>query len=180
MVSKIFKIKKSQVEYLLENAFRIGFLMIALLAFFLLINYYINNKMDTQYLESQVVLNRVLYSDSIMVQDADTGKIYTGIVDIDKLDNDRLDINVNYGRFKRHVAVKLKLLNKDPDPNNQFIKDAYINKPMFDNWKKLIDAGISGKGGAMIYITQYPVTYLNYDQKYYYGTLVVEIIVPNS
>ena len=40
--------KKGQVQYFLENAFRVGFLMVALLIFFLLINFYINNKIDNE------------------------------------------------------------------------------------------------------------------------------------
>ena len=48
--------KRGQAEYLFENAFRIGFMIVAVIAFFLLINYYLNNKIDTNQLQEEVAL----------------------------------------------------------------------------------------------------------------------------
>jgi hypothetical protein len=172
--------KKSQVKYLLINTYRIGFMMAALLAFFVLINFYINNQIDTNYLQSQVLLNRILYSDAIMKKDSDTGRVFTGVVDIKKFNNEQLEQSINYAEYRRHAAVKLKLLNKDPDPQKQFIMDAYLNKDMYDYWKEIVKANVKGKGSATLYITKYPVTYIGIDDNYYYGTLIVEIMIPNS
>jgi hypothetical protein len=171
--------KKAQVEYLLQNAFRIGFMIIALLAFFLLINYYVNNKIDTNQIQEEVLLNRILYSDAIMKNDVRTGNVYTGIIDLGKFNNATLDQSINYGSYNRHVGAKLKLLNKDPDPSKQFIADAYLNKIQYNSLNTLTNS-VTGKGSGTRYITQYPVTYIGFDNNYYYGTLVVEIIVPNS
>jgi hypothetical protein len=179
-MARRLKSKRGQVEYLLQNAFRIGFMMIALLAFFLLINYYINNKIDANQLQQEVLLNRILYSDAIMKQDLKTGNVYTGVVDLNKFNSENLGQSINYGSYTKHVGAKLKLLSKDPDPSKQFIKDAYLNKPEYDSMDVLINAKVTGKGSATMYITQYPVTYIGFDNNYYYATLVVEIIVPNS
>jgi len=175
------KSKKGQVEYLLQNAFRIGFLIIALLAFFLMISYYINNQIDASYLQSQTLLNRILYSDTIMQQDLTTGRIYTGVIDMDKFSNPTvLDDGIDYGQYQRHVAAKLKLLNKEFNPKDQFVADVYLNKDLFVNLQTVINSGGTGKSSGTMYISQYPVTYFGFDNKYHYGTLVVEIIVPNS
>jgi hypothetical protein len=177
---KMMRSKKAQVEELLYNAFRIGFMFIAMLAFFILINYYIVNKMDTNYIQSQVLLNRILYSDAIMMQNTDTGTVQTGIVDIKKLEDAYLDSSISYGNYKRHAAAKITLLNKNPDREQQLLKEAFLNREQYKNWEVLIRAGVGGKGSATNYTTVYPVTYLWTDNKYYYGTLMISIIIPNS
>jgi len=155
--------------------------MIALLAFFLLVNFYVVNKIDTTQLEAETVANRIMYSNMVMYDDMNTGRVYVGIVDKQKVDDSRIFNQINYLN-ERHVAVKIKLLNNNPsNANNDFVKEAYINKAQFERLKVIIDANLggSGKGGASMFIKKYPVTIKDYD-KYAYGTLVLEIIVPNS
>jgi hypothetical protein len=169
---------RGQVQFFLENVFRLGFLMIALLAFFLLVNFYVVNKIDTTQLEAETVANRIIYSNIIMHNDINTGRVYVGIVDKQKVDDSRIFNQINYLN-ERHVAVKIKLLNNTP--KNDFVKEAYINKAQFERLKVIIDANLggSGKGGATMFIKKYPVTIKDYNT-YSYGTLVLEIIVPNS
>ena len=174
--------KKGQIENLLANVLRIGFMIAAITIFFLMVNYYVNNKIDTQRLQEETMLNRILYSDLIMYQDPATLRVYPGIVDIKKFDNEYLNDAINYGEFQRHVAVKIKLLRKIPLSGNPdlFVKDVYINKNQFDEWNQIVN--IPGKGSATKYITQLPVSFIdgNYQGKHDYGTLIIEIIVPNS
>ncbi|MFA5797772.1 MAG: hypothetical protein WC916_07120 [Candidatus Woesearchaeota archaeon] len=174
--------RKGQAEYLLENAFRIGFLMIALLAFFLLITYYINNKADTRLLQAETFANRIVYSDAIMYQDEKTFRIYPGIVDLAKVNDTRLDKSISYSAT-RHAAAKIKIVSKpQQDGTAIFIKDAYINRNTFENLYNMITARIYGKGSGIQVIKEFPVTCYDTTSTppYYYCTLIVEVIVPNS
>ncbi|MGV8087295.1 MAG: hypothetical protein ACP5N1_06715 [Candidatus Woesearchaeota archaeon] len=169
-----FNNKKGQAQYLLENAFRIGFLMIALVAFFLLINFYIVNKFDTNKLQSEVIANRIMYSDTFMYQE--NSRTYTGIVDMTKFTDTTINNNIDYPN-KKHVAVKMRLVNNN-DPTIEHI--AYLNKAQYDILYAIKKSGADGKGSATAYYKQYPVTYIDLDGKYYYGTIYMNIVVPNS
>jgi hypothetical protein len=171
--SKIFRNKRGQVQYLLENAFRVGFLMVALLVFFLLVNFYIVNRIDTYRLQSEVTANRLMYSNTIMYEE--NYRTYIGIVDIKKFNDDNIGEKINYP-IKRHVAAKLEIV----DNVDGLVKyTAYLNKAQYDNLRVMATSGISGKGSSILYTKNYPITYLD-GGKYMYGTIKMEILVPYS
>jgi hypothetical protein len=165
--------RRGQVQYFLESAFRIGFLMVALLAFFLLINFYITNRIDTNRLQSEVTANRIMYSDAIMWQDSATSQIYTGIIDLNQFNENILNSKINYATT-RHAAVKLVI--KD---NKEGIEKytTYLNRGDYEKLDAIL--GKQGKGSATRYIKNYPITYKN-GTEYKYGTLIMDIIIPNS
>jgi len=164
--------KKGQVQYFLESAFRIGFLMVALLAFFLLVNFYIVNRIDTNRLQAEVTANRIIYSDAIMWQD--NSRVYPGIIDINKFNDDTLGRRIDYAT-KSHAAAQLKIIdNKD---GTEKYPPAYLNKAQYENFQAII--GKEGKGSATMYTKDYPITYRNGDESNY-GTLIMNIIIPNS
>jgi hypothetical protein len=165
--------KKGQVQYFLESAFRIGFLMIALLAFFLLINFYVHNRMDTNRLQSEVIANRILYSDAIMWQEKDNPRVYTGIIDVGLFSSTTLDARIDYAT-KRHATAKLTIIDNIDGPTNYV---AYLNKLQYDNLDIIV--GKEGKGAATRYTKNYPITYTD-GKEYKYGTLMMDIIIPNS
>ncbi len=175
------KKKKGSVNLLIESFLRILFAIVALLAFVLLVGLYIVNKADTKYLQAEVFKYRILYSDNIMYQDPTTFRIYEGIVDMNKLNKD-LDDRIDYKEFPRHIAAKIKLLEKPNKDFEQgaFLKEAYYNKDHFLNMQKLIDAGINGKESGTMYISSVPATCRYNENDYRYCTLIVEVIVPNS
>jgi len=169
--------KKGVLEYFLENAFRIGFLMVALLAFFLLINMYVNNQVDTNRLESEVLANRIIYSDAIMYKDPDPSiqRTYPGILDMKKFkDPNSLDSSIEYS-IKRHATAKLELMD---NTDGKIYLTNYLNKEQYDNLKVLM--GSSGKGSATEYTKYYPVTYKDDNELPRYGTIKMSIIIPNS
>lgn len=172
--------KRGALEYLMSNFVRICFTMVAITIFFLMINYYVNNKIDAQRLQEETLLNRILYSGAIMYSDPVTSRVYPGIVDIGKMDNANIDKEINYGEFGRHAAAKIKLERKITGNTAQstLIKDAYLNKNQFDNWQPILN--VPGKGSATMYITEMPVSYIDSSNKYDYATLSIEIIIPNS
>ena len=169
--------KKGQAEYLLENVFRIGFLMVALLAFFLLVNFYINNQIDTNRLEAEVLANRIIYSDAIMYKDPATQRVYTGIVDTEKFkDQNSIDKNIDYSN-KRHATAKLELMNNIEGVVHY---TNYLDKDQYESLKVLVDSGAKGKGSATEYEKNYPMTYKDDAGQYQYGTIKMTIIIPNS
>jgi hypothetical protein len=173
--------KKSQAQYLLENTFRIMFMTIALLAFFLLIILYINNKIDARLVQAETLSYRILYSDAIMYRDPDTFRAYAGIVDAEKfVDGDKnLEKSIPY-TFQRHAAAKVVLYNKPIAGQQTFIAEAYLNKDQWYNWKQLINS-VTGKGSASLLIKKFPVTCMYKSTgQFDYCTLDVEVIVPNS
>ena len=166
---------KGQVQFFLENAFRIGFLMIALLVFFLLINLYITNRIDPNRLEAEVLANRIMYSDIITYQDRATLRLYTGIVDIQKFNDATLNSNIDY-LTKKHATANLTLINNQ---NGAWVTEACLNRAQYMNLKALAGSSAVGQGSATAYKKEYPITYFK-DGEYYYGTIIMEIVIPNS
>ena len=164
---------KGQVQYFLESAFRIGFLIVALLSFFLLINFYITNKLDTQRLQSEVLVNRILYSDAIMMQELENSRVYTGIIDVNKFDSTNLDAKIDYS-IKKHATAKLQIVD---NIDGKVKYTAYLNKPQYENLEVILYK--EGKGGSTRYIKTYPITYTD-GTEYKYGRLIIDMIIPNS
>ena len=170
---KIRMNKRGQVQYFLENAFRLGFLMIALLAFFLLVNFYIVNRIDTNRIQAEVTAARLIYSDAFMHRE--DSRTYIGIVDIKRFNDQDIEQTVDYS-IKRHETAKLELVdNKDKDMKYT----AYLNKAQYDILYTLSSSRSSGKGAASRYTKIYPVTYYDNNQ-YRYGVIKMTIIIPNS
>jgi len=167
--------KRGQVQYFLESAFRIGFLMIALVVFFLLINFYVVNRTDTNRLQAEVIADKIMYSNIIMYENKADSRIYMGIVDLKKFNDGSIDGKINY-TIKRHAAVKMELVN---NVDREIKYTAYLNKAQYNNLYSLSKSGGRGKGGATSYNKYYPVTYTD-GVKYYYGTIKMLIIIPNS
>jgi hypothetical protein len=165
--------KKGQVQYFLESVFRVGFLMVALLVFFLLVNFYIVNQIDTTMIQAEVTANRIMYSDTFMYQE--NFRTYLGIVDIKKFNSDTINKKVNYP-IKKHATAKLELIDNDDDKKNY---TAYLNGAQYEILYTLTTSGGKGKGSATMYKKQYPITYIE-NNVYHYGTITMNIIVPNS
>ncbi len=165
---------KGQVQYFLESAFRIGFLMVALIVFFLFVSAYINNQINPQPIIVEVTANRIMYSDAVMYQDPVTGRTYPGIIDLKKLNDDTISKNIDYAK-KQFATAKIKIL----DTNGNFVQEAYVDKPQYDILKVLIDSKGQGPGSATMYTKELPITYKN-DTTYNYGLMELEVIVPNS
>lgn len=172
-INSIAGSRKGQVQYFLESVFRIGFLMVALLVFFLLINFYIVNKIDTTRLQAEVTANRIMYSDTFMYQE--NFRTYTGIVDTKKFNTATIEEKTDYP-IKRHATARLELFD---NMNGSSIQAAYLNEAQYEILYQLTSSGSSGKGSATIYKKNFPVTYLK-DNEYRFGTIRMSIIVPNS
>lgn len=165
--------KKGQVQYFLENAFRVGFLMVALLVFFLLINFYINNKIDTNRLQAEVTANRILYSDTLMYEE--NNRAYLGIVDIKKFNNANIEEKISYP-VQRHATAKLEIVD---NIDGKIKHTAYLNQGEYERLDVIQRSQGEGKGGATKYFKYFPITYSE-GGIYHYGTLNMILIIPNS
>ena len=143
---------RGQAQYFLESAFRIGFLMIALLAFFLLTNFYVINRINTNRLQAEVTADRIMYSDTFMYKE--NSRTYIGIVDIKKFNNGTLNDKIAY-QIQRHTAAKLDLRD---NIDGEIKYTAYLNAAQYDNLYVLAKSNANGKGGATIYTKYYPIT----------------------
>jgi hypothetical protein len=101
--------------------------------------------------------------------------VYPGIVDMNKFNDNTLDTNINYPT-KRHATASLTLINNQ---DGKVRAQAYLNKQQYENLETLINSKASGQGSAMSYTKDYPVTY-ELNGAYYYGTIIMEIVIPNS
>ncbi len=168
------KHKKGQLQFFLENAFRIGFVLFAVFAFMLLINKAIRGSVDTNTLEANVVTTRVLYSDLIMKQDPVTMRVYPGIVDLDKV-NEHINDRFIYEN-ERIVGVKIIVYSKES-------KEKVVEKVTFMNpsrYKELLELRrFTGIGGSEEYYREYPITIIDSTGERY-GILGIHILVPRS
>jgi hypothetical protein len=171
-MKKIYS-KKGQVQYFLESVFRIGFLMVALLVFFLLVNFYIINKIDTTRIQAEVTANRIMYSDTFMYQE--NFRTYMGVVDVKRFNTATLDAKINYP-VKKHATAKLELID---NIDGKVKHTAYLNEAQYEMLYTLTRSRAEGKGSATMYRKRFPVTYLE-NNVYRYGTIDMKVIVPNS
>jgi len=136
---------KSQIsDYLIAFIPRILFLIIVLTAIYILVNSYIKVEVDTFDAESNLFIQRVLYSrNSISYLDKETGQLYPGIIDVAKLATIEEDLkkSMSYSD-SRHLAARFVITNMLEEQVAVF----YYNKDWFERWFPLID--MKGPGGV--------------------------------
>ena len=112
--------------------FRLMFIVIILFVLFLFSTSLIRTNVDVSDIRDLVFFNRVFYSpSSISYTDDYIGRTYTGIVDINRFNDDTLTRAFNYTENK--IAMRLELTNSE----NGEVKDAYLNKEWYERWEPL-------------------------------------------
>lgn len=160
---------------------RIIFLVVIMFVIMILIRSYITTTTDVSELEANLFVNRLLYSPTgISYFDSSINRAYPGIIDIDKFKMQStekfLEKSVYYGGKNREIGAKLSL--KDLSENQENI--IFYNEDFFKEQKKLVDAGFTlGPGGARGYTKNYDVLIFK-NNALNKGTLMIEIVVPNS
>jgi hypothetical protein len=115
---------------------RIIFLVIMLIVCVILINMFLNNKFDILDVQSEVVINGLIYSPGgIGYTDPLTGRVYPEIVDLEQLDSARLD-SAFYYPDNRMLTARVAI-EKNIKPG-ETLKIVYLNKEWYDNWKPLL------------------------------------------
>jgi hypothetical protein len=151
---------------------RFIFLIIALLSVWLLVNYFVITKLDTDYVEAEVVFNRLMYSPTgFAYADRETGRAYPGIIDLEKFKTENLDQAVKFG--KPRAAARL-VLYRD---GKQVGEPAFLNEQWMRRWSPRL--GFKGSGAAVLLEKQLPVVYKD-GEEFKTGLLKVNVVVPKS
>ena len=131
---------------------KIIFIIAVIFSFVILVKILIVSNINVKGIESQILVNRILFSkDSISYFDADTERLYPGIIDLkffetlSKANPNVLDIStINYYKDNPIIAAKLTLKIRD---KSDIV--AYYNKEMFDRWEPRVLPEIKGGGGSV-------------------------------
>ena len=123
---------------------RVVLTIAVLLIIILFINLYSNINMDTAEAEAETFIYRTLYSaDGISYTDGVSGRVYPGIIDLSKFENNSIPLlekSIDYGADE-HVGAK-------------FIVKDFAGKPLASavynpkTHRRIAEKGIAGPGGV--------------------------------
>ncbi len=161
------------------NVFRLLFVIVVFYSVLFLARAFIVQRVDTFEVESKLLSQRLAMSNEINYFDAETGRRYIGVIDLQKFNSgeigQKLLNSVYYGKANSEASGKLTLT--DLEENKMY--EAYYNKGLYYEKKVLIEAKLIGKGSAKNLETFFYVLIKDGD-KMKRGTLKVEAILPNQ
>ncbi|MFC1753074.1 hypothetical protein ACFL96_06725 [Thermoproteota archaeon] len=185
-INQLLKQKRALTSYnMIVMITRIIFMVIALLVIVIIINVALDMKLETKETEAVVLIGRLLYSpEGISHADPITGRITTGVVDVDNMNNTRLDNGIYITKNNR-IAARIELyeyLSYEDDPKTGFVKVAKFNSGVFDGYEPIADAwsNVAGIGGVFKYETSYPVIIRKEDGKKSLGYVDFKVLIPRS
>jgi hypothetical protein len=166
--------KKGAVEEILEYFPDIILTIIVMTSIFLMVNLFLNQKLEVQNLQKEVFVGRVLYSpDSIMRTDNLTGKVYPGMIELEKFSNKTLEDSIKYS-YERQLASKMTLY----DVEGGIVKTVYYNSEWYNRFKPLADSNLGGVGGIKKYSKKIPINYIDKEKIISPGMLDIEVLIP--
>jgi hypothetical protein len=135
-----------------------------------LVSYSLNSQKDLSTLRANVFLTRALYSqEGLSYHDDATGRLYPGILDIDRFRNKYLDEADHYEN-NRMISANISLFSKDGILMRQFI----YNPEMFRIWKP----ATTFKDYARIKMTRSIL--IKNGNNIEQGTIVTEVVTPHG
>lgn len=147
-------------EEVLLSIPRIIFLIAVLFAVVILVKIFIITNVDVRQVESNILINRLLYSkDGLSYYDESLKRVYPGVVDLNKFR--QLSINnpnwldntaINYGSDNPIIAAKITLKNigsivKEKQSANDIT--IFYNKDRFDKWEPRTLVTVRGGAGSV-------------------------------
>jgi hypothetical protein len=118
----------------------------------------------------KIIINRLFFSpNSISYVDLTIGKVYPGVIDMSKFDNDTLDSSFST-KENAAAAAKLDLVNLDTDTT----VSAYINKELYSRWKSYVKFEQYSSYKDQFYVT------IKDNGKEYPGLLKVNVLMHNG
>lgn len=131
--------RRGQVEGL-EWLPRLLLMAVAVVVCVLLVRHYSDQTVDGSQLELSAYLYRLHYGDVITYVDKDTGRVYPGVIDVEKFTDERLDevFGKKNGKYAR-IASCLSL--RGPE----FTKQICNQKATFDRYDPYAVAGVDAK-----------------------------------
>jgi hypothetical protein len=138
------KTKAQIADYMVAFVPRVLFLIIVLVSVYFLVHSYIKTEVDSFEAESNLFVQRLLYSrNALAFVDKDTAEVQPGVIDVSKLSTieDNLKKSISYSD-SRHLAAKLRITSLKDEEISTF----YFQKEWFDRW--IVLSGLSGGGGS--------------------------------
>lgn len=126
---------------------------------------------NVQDIESEVFINRVVYSENINYVD-ENNCLHSGMIDMNKFYSINLKKEFVYP-VERVMAAKITLYKPDKDNG----EDIYYNKDQYLEWEPLV--GIPGKGGVSFLQRNVSVLIKEKDELKN-GFLEFNVIIPNT
>jgi hypothetical protein len=161
-------------EEWLEQIPKIILTVIVMAGIFVLVSIFVNVKVDVLPVQREVLFNRLLYApNSIMLTDNFTGKVYPGIIDMDKFNDETLDNSTKYF-YERQISAKLELFDSDKN----LVQTAYLNGVWFNRIEPLARAKVGGASSGKIMWRTVPVSYKK-GTVLQPGYLKIEVLTPN-
>lgn len=127
-------LNKKGVSFKILNMalFRLLFISIIFFGLYLFTTSLIRTNIDVDDLRDMIMFNRLLYSkNSISYYDGYIDRLYPGVIDISRFNDDVLAKAFNYSENK--MAIKLELTNLESNE----VSEAYINKQWYERWAPL-------------------------------------------
>ncbi|MBD3203997.1 hypothetical protein GF327_06865 [Candidatus Woesearchaeota archaeon] len=162
--------KKSQTYTALNWVFiRIPLVIIVLIFYLMILNMHNSTELSGHNIENIILIKRLLYSPGLLAyQDTQTGRVYPGIIDIEKFDTKIIE-SVLLNKNNR-IAANLELKNIKTGE----IKRIYINEERASAWDDYItfDEFDSSFQKRHVRISQ--------NNQFYPGTLKIKVYVRNG
>ena len=131
---------------------RLVFMIVATLTVVMMIKTFLAVNISVSEAEANILMTRLVYSPyCLSYVNPDTGRAMPGLVDINKLNKDRLERCVNYGENNDYVAAKITIDYMDGGQSEERI----INEMGYKVWDPI--AGREGPGGANYFVNSYYV-----------------------
>jgi hypothetical protein len=165
--------KKAQIFEQVMYLPRVIILAALIFIVYALISSGIKNEIKTFDAESELIINRMIYSRSgISYYDENIDRVYPGIIDVKKLSN--LNAVFNLPADDVHLSARVTLTQTGKlEPIIH-----YLNGEWFQRWYPL--TSLMGLGGKQYKREQLPVTVFEQGKELVPGILQIEIIIPNE
>lgn len=166
--------KKAQESFsLLQTIPRIIFLIVVLFSIVYLIRTYVVTNLNVQETQSEVFMNRIIYSQNGISFSDELG-VNPGIIDPAKITNANLDAMMDYDE-ETFIAGKVQLVDID----GKEVASGVYNEKTYNRWKPIASVGVSGAGGVSIFTKNMYVNYL-VEGSLKPGFLKMEVLLPGK
>ncbi len=169
--------KKAQISHtVLKSILWFFFLIVVLLSIVFLVRGYITVVIDTKDIEADLFYNEVLFTKGgISYYDTIIDRVYPGIIDINKFNDDVFSKSISYGSTNYFISANLSLISPDGKEIGSFI----YNEEWYKKWKPLTKRYLPGPGSATK-IQKQSYVLVRQKEGIIPAILYAEIIYPNK
>lgn len=181
-MNSLFRKKRALTSFnMLVMMLRIVFLVIALLAIIVIISFGLEVNLETKSTEAYTLMGRLLYSpEGLSLNDPITGRVVSGVIDVNNLNNSRLDSGV-YIKSNNRLCARAEIYiytNSTPE----FVGVAKFKEDLFNAYNPMADswAKIPGVGGVDKFDQTYPIIVQRADGSRALGKVDFRVLIPRG